>query len=355
MADVISDLPTSSYQCKLTPKQGQDIYIQLRKEVVEAGILKRSYGYYAALIATDLIGFFAAGYFVITLMNPLLLIGAIMSLAFFSVHIGGLIHDAGHRAIFASTRANELAGTLFSAIITFPFSTWKENHNAHHANTNVQGEDPDLEIPFVFTEDEYRNKGGLVRFIRRYQAWLYYPLGSLVSITYRTKAFVYYVKNLHNPRIAIEAGIMAVGVSMWFVAPFMFFPLWKAVLFFVLYNETAGFLMLNVFAPNHKGMPQLAPGTSMSFLEQQVVTSRNLHTNPLIDYVYLGLNNQIEHHLFPNCARNKLKLIRPYVQSICKEHGLDYISMGPLESNISILKDLHEVSIEARQSNQAMH
>jgi fatty acid desaturase len=344
MTFVITNDPTSHYVPKLTPKRGSEEYIKLKKDITAAGILDRAYGYYALLATTDFLGFFFALYMLITSVHPLSTILSSMLLAYFSVHIGGLIHDAGHRSIFKSTFWNDVAGTLCAAVITFPYSTWKKQHNAHHANTNAQGEDPDLEIPFVFTEDEYKEAGGIIRFIRRYQMWLYYPLGSFVSITYRTKAFLYYAKHLDDPRIRIEAVIMAVGLVMWYLAPFVFFPFWKALGFFVIYNATAGFIMLSVFAPNHKGMPQIGKDTKISFLEQQIIVARNLRSNPLVEYVYLGLNYQIEHHLFPACPRNKLKKIRPYLLGIAEEHEIPYLEMGALESAIFILKDLNSVA-----------
>ena len=49
-------------------------------------------------------------------------------------------------------------------------------------------------------------------------------------------------------------------------------------------------------------MPILAPDTELDHLRQQVLTSRNVLPNPLVDYMYGGLNYQIEHHLFPNNA-----------------------------------------------------
>ena len=52
--------------------------------------------------------------------------------------------------------------------------------------------------------------------------------------------------------------------------------------------------------PNHKGMPILGPDTELDHLRQQVLTSRNVIPNPVVDYMYGGLNYQIEHHLFPN-------------------------------------------------------
>ncbi len=344
MAIVISDKPSSLYRRKLSHAQATKEYLNLRKQVVEAGILERDYLFYSTTTLSDFLGFAFCVYMIVSLSNPVLVAGFSIILAFFTVHIGGLIHDAGHRAIFKSTTLNDIAGSIFAAVITFPFSTWKYKHNAHHASTNVQGEDPDLDIPFVFTEDEYKEKTGIIKFIRKYQMWLYYPLGSFVSITYRTKAFFYYVQHINNPKILVETVIMAIGITLWYVAPFVFFPFWKALLFFVLFNEAAGFFMLNIFAPNHKGMPQLEKKTTLSFLEQQIVTSRNLKGNDLVDYLYIGLNYQIEHHLFPNCPRSKLKKIRPYLIELCKKYDIEYLEMGPIESNIFILKELNAVS-----------
>ena len=45
------------------------------------------------------------------------------------------------------------------------------------------------------------------------------------------------------------------------------------------------------------------PGTSLSFLERQVLSSRNVAPNPVWDFVFGGLNYQVEHHLFPTMPR----------------------------------------------------
>ncbi len=344
MATVITDKSIKPYRHKLTSGQAAKEYIQLRKDVEKAGILDRSYGYYFLTATADLCGFFFALYMLITQMNPIVVILSTVTMSFFTIRIGGLIHDAGHRAILKSTQLNDVFGYLFAAVIIFPFSLWKYKHNAHHSNTNIQGEDPDLDIPFVFTEDNYKNKKGIMKFFRKYQMWLYYPLGSFVSITYRVKGFMHYARHAQNPKILAEAIFMFFGMILWYVVPFIFFPFWKALAFFVIFNEMAGFYMLNIFAPNHKGMPQLAKNTTLSFLEQQIITSRNLYNHTFINYVYLGLNHQIEHHLFPNCPRNKLAKIRPYVQAICKKYNLDYIQMGIVESNAFILKELNTVA-----------
>jgi fatty acid desaturase len=82
----------------------------------------------------------------------------------------------------------------------------------------------------------------------------------------------------------------------------------------------------------------------MSFLEQQVITSRDITGGPLTDLALVGLNYQIEHHLFPTCPRNKLKLLTPYVQDVCRRMNLEFTTVGIVETNRMILRELRAVA-----------
>lgn len=328
---------------KLTPLEGARIYASLRKDVTDAGILNRDYLYYAELCSIDIIGFFFFIYQFFIQTDPWMLMVVGIGVSIFTVRFGGLIHDAGHRAIFTSPLINDVFGFLFSSVVAFPFLVWQDKHNKHHAHTNEEGSDPDLDVPISFTGEMLKRKGLAVRMIRKYQAWLFYPLGSLVSFTMRFKALRYYKEHL-NKKIFFAMMLQLAGMFLWYILPFLLFPLWKAVLFFILVNEVAGLYMLNIFAPNHKGMPQFAKNLQFSFLEHQIVTARNIYGHWMSDYMYMGLNYQIEHHLFPNCPRNKLSKITPYVLALCKRYKLPYVQMGPLESSIFILKELDKAS-----------
>ena len=327
----------------INPREGLQMYIELRNEVTKSKILKRSYIYYFFITCLEFLGFGFFLYQLVIQRNPWLTFFTSLGIAFFSVRIGGLIHDAGHRAIFRSTKLNDLFGYFCSFIIAFPYSVWRVKHNAHHANVNEEDEDPDLEIPFSFTERSYKRNNFFVKVVRKYQVWLYYLLGPLVSFTIRLKSFWFYRKNF-TPRLSVEILLLVFGLAVWYIVPFYIFPFWKALLFFVVINFVGGFYMLNIFAPNHKGMPQLKKGLKLSFVEHQIITSRNIYGHWLTDYMYLGLNYQIEHHLFPNCPRNKLHLLTPLIKKFCQKYRLAYTSMSFLDSNRFILSELNAVS-----------
>jgi len=349
MTRLITNNPKRPFKKALGYAEGAEVYAKLRADVTEAGILKRAYWYYSFITLTD-IGLFLFCTYLLTAQNNLIItILSIIGIAFFSVRMGGLIHDAAHRAIFKSVALNDAFGYISAFMLAFPYRVWRVKHNAHHAHTNEEGEDPDIEVPISFTETTFQRNTFVVKAIRKNQAWLYYVLGPLLSFSIRIKSFRYYSANFKG-KIPLEVVVLVFGLIIWYVVPFFVFPFWKSILFLVIVNALAGFYMLNIFAPNHKGMPYLAKGVKFSFLEHQILTARNLYSHWLTDYVYLGLNYQIEHHLFPDCPRNKLPLITPYVKKICKKYGMTYTETSIVETNKIIYRELKKVSRTAQVS-----
>ncbi len=91
-----------------------------------------------------------------------------------------------------------------------------------------------------------------------------------------------------------------VGILTWILGP------WSALLVILLHKAAGGFYLATVFAPNHKGMLEVAEDSDLDFLRAQVLTSRNIRGNRVTDFWYGSLNYQVEHHLFPSMARNNV-------------------------------------------------
>ncbi len=329
---------------KLTITDGTAAYRKLRQIVEKQGILDRDYGYYTLLTLFAFSGFFYSAYNIVITPTSLQLLLWCVLFAFFTIQIGGILHDAGHKAIFNSTKYNNILGTLCGIFITMSYNEWNFTHNKHHAHTNQEDEDPDLELPLhAFTKRQFLRQKGIWKMLRRHQAYIFYPLRILTVFTRRWDDVKYFMR---EKRIGVlwEVPFWIIGISILYIVPFFLFDVTKAifVLFFV--NLATGFYMSNIFAPNHKGMPQPPKDIKISFLEHQVITSRNISGHWLTDFIYLGLNYQIEHHLFPNCPRNKLKRITPHVLAICKEMHLAYTQVSILESNRIILAELQKIA-----------
>src|SRR5207253_1367419 len=118
-----------------------------------------------------------------------------------------------------------------------------------------------------------------------------------------------------------------------------------AVAFVLLHQAVFGFYMGMVFAPNHKGLPVRDGAESLDWLYRQVITSRNIVSTRLTDFVYGGLNYQIEHHLFPSMPRANLRRARPIVQDFCLRNGLPYVEKGLVASYRDVSAYLREVSV----------
>jgi fatty acid desaturase len=112
---------------------------------------------------------------------------------------------------------------------------------------------------------------------------------------------------------------------------------------FVGAQAVAGFYLAAIVAPNHKGMPVWSGGSVPSFLEQQVLGSRNVKPHPLTDFFFGGLNYQIEHHLFPTMSRAKLRDARVIVRAFCEARQLGYQEVAVLESYRLVLAELARV------------
>lgn len=327
---------------KLSIIEGTNAYSQLREQVIQLGILDRDYVFYFRTAFIVLSGYLISIYFIYKATDILPLILWSIIFAFFAVQIGGFMHDAGHRSIFKSTKTNDILGYFACALIAIRYKNWKVKHNLHHAHPNQEESDTDIEIPFSFTEDRYKSRKGWKRFIRRHQAFLFYPFGSLVAFSMRITGLRDYKKALAVDELW-EKSVFFFGLFAWFVLPFLVFDLSKAVIFIIVSNIAMGLYLMNIFAPNHKGMPELEKGVKLSFVEHQIITSRNIKSNWFVDFVYMGLNYQIEHHLFPNTPRNRLGRITPFVIALCKKMNLEFTTVSVFEQNRIILSELHHV------------
>lgn len=320
---------------------GAKAYAELREQITKAGILDRDYRYYTILTLSLFAGYFFSVYSMFKAETTSAIILSGLLFAFFTVQLAGIIHDAGHRTVFKSVKNNDLFGSFLSFFIAHGYTFWRGKHNKHHAHTNQEGADPDVEMPLLsFTSERVKKKKGIAKLLIRYQAWIYYPMGILVVFSPRLGALKY-LKTHFGKKILWDSILFTISIFAYFILPFFLFDLSKALLLFAVVNFSAGVYLINVFAPNHKGMPYIDDNVKFSFLEQQIITSRNIRGHWLTDFIYMGLNYQIEHHLFPNTPRNKLKQITPYVLAICKKRKFEYTSVSFLESNRIIVSELN--------------
>ena len=72
----------------------------------------------------------------------------------------------------------------------------------------------------------------------------------------------------------------------------------------------------------------IEPQEPISFFEQELTVTRNLGASRLHDFLFGGLNNHIEHHLFPSMPTVRLRAARRITRDFCRWHGLPYREMS---------------------------
>jgi fatty acid desaturase len=320
-------------------------YIHLRHDVRRAGLLDRAYGYYALVAARSLVMLGAALALVVALPPTapnLVLESVLLGFAFGQVALLG--HDAGHLSVFRHARANWWLGELCFGFVTgIGFAHWRHDHNLHHGRPNLTGSDPALETGglLAFTEEQARSRRGWATLITRYQAATYVIGVSLLAFTFQINGWRYALGRLHGrPRLA-EVLILAAG-RFAFAAPFLMLgPRWAVV--WIGAQLLGGAYQGLIVAPNHKGMPVLDTSEGLSFVEQQMMTTRNVRPGRIADFVFGGLNYQLEHHLFPTMPRCRLGRARGLVQEFCRAQRLPYDERSAVDSYWTVLTEFNRI------------
>jgi fatty acid desaturase len=324
----------------------QGAYGELRRAVVGAGLLDRAYAYYLGRASLSFL-LFAAGLslpFLLALSGQALVISG-LAIGFGSVQVALIGHDAGHLAVFKSIRANSALGSVcWSLTLGISFRYWQDRHNRHHTQTNDAAADPDLQWAglVAYSEVVASARPNRSAWLTRYQAILGPLYTLLLPFAFRVEGWQFTLRQLRGTRRAIEVSLMALSTVAWLLPVAALGWWWLAV--FVLSQSVAGLYLALVIAPNHKGMPMWPPGTTLSFLERQVLSSRNVAPNPVWDFVFGGLNYQVEHHLFPTMPRVNFSRARRLVMPFCLAHGLHYEEMGAFASYRLVLAELRRVA-----------
>ena len=75
----------------------------------------------------------------------------------------------------------------------------------------------------------------------------------------------------------------------------------------------------------------------------------------LNDWLFGGLNFQIEHHLFPTMPRHNLRSVSPKVRAFCHTFGLPYTDVSPFGGVQMILGWLKSIAGEIKSSSEKRH
>ena len=121
---------------------------------------------------------------------------------------------------------------------------------------------------------------------------------------------------------------MLLHFGLWLVPPVVLLGLADALLNYVLMTLLIGPYLGTVFLVNHIGTRVIEPDEEISHFRHEISVTRNLGQSRLHDFLFGGLNNHIEHHLFPSMPTARLRNARRITREFCRRHGIVYREMS---------------------------
>jgi len=253
--------------------------------------------------------------------------------------LGWMVHEYCHHQHFKNHYFNDLMSYVVGNFLQgFSSGGWKEQHNVHHAATNVVGRDGDLDLmPFWATvagdlRAIYKNSPTIFQ-ILPYQHIYWSFVLPLLRISWLIQSIVFVSRMssspfaIHRERARHEQITLALH-WIWVSIQLYLLPDWNTrIVFFLVSQLFGGFLLAHVVTYNHYSTDKFSNQSNImnNYACLQLYTTRNMRPGIFIDWLWGGLNYQIEHHLFPTMPRSNLNRVMPLVKEFCKENDLPYM------------------------------
>ena len=317
----------------------------LKQEVMSQGLFRRTYAFYAAY-ATLLACLTAASLWVIMATeNPIIQFFNAIVLGGCFVQAGMLGHDLSHNQVFASRSRNKFFATLaWGLFAAASESRWYMWHNTHHAHVNHVNHDPDLNIPFLFSEKQLEGRSAFFKkYVLPRQHILFFLFLPLVYLGIHRDSVVYIF--LHPTwKTLTELVLIVVHFAVLLYLLFAFLPWGTAVMFFIVHALAGGLYMGITFAPNHKGEKINDEHEEITWLHQ-ITSTRDLRPNWFVFHFFGGLNFQIEHHLFPGMPRMHYWKAQSIVKAFCARNNIEF-------SETSFFGSMKEIYITLKRESE---
>jgi delta11-fatty-acid desaturase len=261
-----------------------------------------------------------------------------------------MLHDGGHFAISQDWRINWGMQYIYR-VIASPYEWLHQHIIGHHPYTNIHNKDPDL-----------NHSGEELRFTEhtkwstqhRKQENKYFMLSVflLIGLNIKNSLLLIFTQKYNNSvhKIPVELKYkllhfldIILYMYLFFILPFQ---IWTP--FYAFKHAITPYFLLSVIfginsSVNHTHKDSIK-GENKNWYIHQVTTANNFGSHYPHYYLSIGLNYQIEHHLFPAINHCHLRDIQPIVKSLCEKHGIPYHHTGGYkEALIGVYEYLREM------------
>lgn len=331
---------------KLTQRDGRALWLALLEDVKRARLLAPALPT-ALLRLAWLAVLLAAALWLAWFGAPGTMLAGWAAAALLLAQFAFIGHDAGHGSLDRRPAVNRALGQASMTLVTgLAFDEWIARHRLHHQYCQDETRDPDMAVEFVvsLTAEAKRRKGALGRWLTRFQALHIWLLSLLFCHSQRHLSQAAVLR--HPRRWRFDAGMLAAHYALWFGIPcgLLGVPFWTALLAYAIPVTLLGPYFAAIFWVNHIGMPLVRNVEAFSFFEHQVATSRTIVNPPAWDWIFGGLNFQIEHHLFPQVASARLPALQSIVRAHFARNRMPYHGVGWRDAVRAIATHLRQVA-----------
>lgn len=281
---------------------------KLREQLVKDGWWERDMLHEARLFSIWA-SLFASGLFV---AKGIPLLGVFL-LALANTSAGWIGHDYIHGTDKFSFRMRNFASLAAGMSPTW----WSDKHNKHHAVPNEVGVDEDLATdPALYVYAPTTTKDSPLRKFQHF----YVPIAF---------SWLFAIWRIDSAKVCIKDALSGFKrKTQWesvfqlahyaLMAAFVPLPVFLGSVFF------AGLVTAIIVTVTHQS-EDLFWGFNPDFVLSQFLSTRNAKCNTLFsDWLWGGMQWQLEHHLFPSMPRSKYPALSGVIQKFASENGLEY-------------------------------
>lgn len=225
---------------------------------------------------------------------------------------GWMGHDYGHGRGEVSRMVNLFLGGFVNG---FSSEWWSHKHNTHHAFPNRLGVDSDIHNePILHLFFPAKDKD---TWFRKYQHYYYMIVYAFLYFSWRLQSILFVIGSKKTSEIAL------------LVAGYAWLLLWLPIQVSVGSVLLGGWLVAVVVTSNHQPEPMLETNAKYNFIVDQCVTTRGVICPDWVtEYLFGGMQYQLEHHLFPIMPKYRYRAVRPIVQKFIEENGMEFKVSG---------------------------
>jgi delta8-fatty-acid desaturase len=156
-----------------------------------------------------------------------------------------------------------------------------------------------------------------------------------------------------KPRRGLEA-ISLLGFLGWMSWMCSILPSTSHIIVFLLVSHAIAGLLHVQITISHFSMEtydeRRYKDDSECWLKTQLATTMDVDCPDWLDWFHIGLQFQIEHHLFPRIPRHNLRKVQSLMIPFCKKHGIHHHNVPWIQSVKETMACLRKVADKASES-----